>query len=86
MNIFDTAPADPTETMENMSLDDLIDYAEWQVSVAQSHLDDLKRQKAELDTHIEAQYQNHLDTEFGRVACESDAADRKVAEVLNVSN
>lgn len=75
---------DPRDPMETMTLDDQIDYAEWQVSVAQSHLDDLKRKKAELDTHIEAQYQAHVDIEFGRVACESDAADRKVAEVLNV--
>ena len=37
---------DPRDPMETMTLDDQIDYAEWQVSVAQSHLDDLKRKKS----------------------------------------
>lgn len=76
---------DPRDPMETMTLDDQIDYAEWQVSVAQSHLDDLKRQKAELDAHTEAQYQAHLDAEYGRLACQSDIADREIAEVLHVS-
>lgn len=79
---------DPRDPMETMTLDDQIDYAEWQVSVAQSHLDDLKRQKAEYDAHIEAEYQRHVDMEFGKAACEADAAECnhcKQAEVLHVS-
>ena len=63
------------ETFDTLSLDEQIDLAEWEVSRAQSHLDALKRQKAEVDAHIEKQYQAHLDAEFGRVACESDAHD-----------
>lgn len=74
--------AEPADTFSDthpetaiMTLDDAIDYAEWQVTVAQSHLDDLKRQKAELDREIERQYQQHLDGEFGKVALESDCHD-----------
>ena len=78
--------ADPTDTLDSpeslqtLSLDDQIDYAEWQVRVAKAHVEDLKRQKAELDAHIEAEYQEHLDREYGRIACESDKADAAVAD------
>lgn len=71
------------ETFDALSLDDQIDYAEWQLVQAQSHLDDLKRQKAELDARTDAQYQAYLDAEFGRVACESDAHDCIIREVYN---
>lgn len=72
-------------TFDTLSIEDQIDLAEWEVSRAKAHLADLKRQKSELDAHIEAQYQAHLDAQFGRVACESDAHDCKVREVRNVS-
>ena len=91
MNFVDDArdllfadPTDtPTESFDTMTLDEQIDYAEWQVSVAQSHLADLKRKKAELDAHIEAQYQEHLERENGRLTLEADAHDCKNAEVWN---
>ena len=66
---------DPRDPMETMTLDDQIDYAEWQVSVAQSHLADLMRKKAELDAHYDALYDQHCEIEKGRVACEADAAE-----------
>lgn len=73
------------QSFDTLSLDDQIDLAEWNLTLAQSHLDDLKRQKAELDAHIETQYQNHLDMEFGKAALESDAHDctPKIREALN---
>lgn len=76
---------DAPESLETLPLDDQIDYAEWCVSVAQAHLDELKRQKAEYDAHIEAQYQAHVDAENGRVACESDAHDCRIREAMHVS-
>ena len=73
------------ETFDSLSLEDQIEYAKWNLEVAQAQLDDLRKQKADFDAHIEAEYQEMLDREYGRVACESDIADRKVAEVLHVS-
>ena len=65
--------------------DDQIDLAEWNLSVAQSHLDALKREKAELDAEIDAQFQAHLDGEFGKHAIESDAHEchPAIREVFN---
>lgn len=73
---------------ETMTLDDQIDYAEWCVTVAQAHLDDLKRKKAELDAHYDAQYAEYCALENGRLTCEADAAecnDCKTAEGPHVS-
>lgn len=71
------------ETFDSLSLDDQISYAEFQLQCAISHLDDLMRQKAELDAEIEAQYQAHVDNEFGRLSLESDNHDCRVREVYD---
>lgn len=67
---------DAPETLETLSLDDQIDYAEWSVTVAQAHLDALKAKKAELDAHYDAQYREHCEIENGKVVIESDNADQ----------
>lgn len=78
MNFVDDARdilfADPPE--ETLSLEDQIDYAEWCLTVAQAHLDDLKRQKANLDAHYDAQYREHCEIENGKIVIESDNADQ----------
>lgn len=68
---------------DTLSLDDQIDMAEWELTLAQTRLDDLRKQKAELDAHIETQYQAHLDAEFGRATLESDNHDCRIREALN---
>ena len=88
MNFFDATAilfADPTDTTPtpDLTLDDAIDYAKWQVTVAQEHLQDLLRQKAEYDDHIDKQFQNHIEIEFGKAALISDAHDCRIREIEN---
>lgn len=73
------------QSFDTLSLDDQIDYAEWELTLAKSRLDDLKRQKAELDAEIDAQFQSHLDGEFGKACIESDAHEchPAIREALN---
>lgn len=80
-----TAP--PTDAVEfgdvTLTLDEQIDYAEWQVTCTQAHLDELRAKKAALENEqIDAQYQEHLDIEFGKACIESDAHDKAIAEVI----
>ena len=64
-----------------MTLDEQIDYAQWQLICAQAYLDDLLEKKAALENEqIDAQYQEHLDAEFGKACIESDAYDKAIME------
>lgn len=79
---------DPTQDDEGvmigdyqMSLDDQIAYAEFSLICAQSHLDELRAKKAEQDAedaHVDAQYQEYLEIEYGKLAMSSDAADKEI--------
>ena len=64
-----------TDMFDQLSLDDQIEYARWQVEVAQSHLDELKRQKADLDAHYDAQYAEFCSIEDGKAHIIADAAE-----------
>ena len=80
---------DPTQNDEGvmfgdyqMSLDDQIAYAEFSLICAQSHLDELRAKKAEQDAedaHVDAQYQEYLEIEYGKLVMSSDAADKEIA-------
>ena len=80
---------DPTQDNEGvmigdyqMSLDDQIAYAEFSLICAQSHLDELRAKKAEQDAedaYVDAQYQEYLEIEYGKLAMSSDAADKEIA-------
>ena len=84
--LLTTAP--PTDAVEftdvTLTLDEQIEYAEWQVVCAQEHLDDLRAKKTALENEeMDAQYQAHLDAEFGKACIESDAYDKAIAEGLH---
>lgn len=81
-----TAP--PTDAVKigdvTLTLDEQIDYAEWNLMCAQSHLDELRAKKTALENEqIDAQYQEHLDAEFGKACIESDKADAEVMRCLS---
>lgn len=84
MNFVDDARdilfADPTDlpSLEAPSLEEQIERAEFELKCAQSHLDALRAQKAAEDAHIEAQYQQHLEYEYGKAAIESDVDDHQI--------
>ena len=79
---------DPTQDDEGvmlgdyqMSLDDQIAYAEFSLICAQSHLDELLAKKAAQDAedaHYDAQYQEYLEIEYGKLVMQSDAADKEI--------
>ena len=79
MNFVDDAReiifADPADLP---SLEEQIERAEFELKCAQAHLDELRAQLAAEDAHFEAQYQQHLEYEYGRAAMESDAADHEI--------
>ena len=81
---------DPTQDDEGvmigdtqMSLDDQIAYAEFSLICAQSHLDELRAKKVSAqdaeDAHYDAQYQEYLEIEYGKLVMQSDAADKEIA-------
>ena len=84
MNFVDDAReiifADPADlpSLDALSLEEQIELAEFELKCAQAHLDELRAQLAAEDAHYEAQYQQHLECEFGRLSMESDAADREI--------
>ena len=80
---------DPTQDDEGvmigdyqMSLDDQIAYAEFSLICAQSHLDELLAKKVSAqdaeDAHYDAQYQEYLEIEYGKLVMQSDAADKEI--------
>ena len=79
---------DPTQDDEGvmlgdyqMSLDDQIAYAEFSLRCAQSHLDELLAKKTAQDAedaHYDAQYQEYLEIEYGKLVMQSDAADKEI--------
>ena len=80
---------DPTQDDEGvmigdyqMSLDDQIAYAEFSLICAQSHLDELRAKKVSEqdaeDAHVDAQYQEYLEIEYGKLVMQSDAADKEI--------
>ena len=79
---------DPTQNDEGvmlgdyqMSLDDQIAYAEFSLICAQSHLDELLAKKVAQDAedaHVDAQYQEYLEIEYGKLVMQSDAADKEI--------
>ena len=76
--------AEPTDlpSPDALSLEEQIERAEFELKCAQAHLDELRAKLASLraaeDAHIEAQYQQHLEYEYGKVAMESDVADNQI--------
>ena len=70
------------------TIDEELDYALWNLEVAQAHVDELRAKKAAhdaaLDAHIEKQYQSHLEIEAGKLAMESDKADAEIAHAIAV--
>lgn len=75
----DPADTTPAPDFDNLTLAEQIDYAKWQVTVAQEYLADLLRKQAEYDAHIDDQYKSHLEIEYGRICCESDRLDKEVS-------
>ena len=65
-----------------IDIDTQIELAEHALKCAISHLNDLLAKRNSLDAHIEAQYQEHVDAEFGRLCIESDKADKAIAEAM----
>ena len=84
MNFVDDAReiilADPADlpSLDALSLEEQIELAEFNLKCAQAHLDELRAQLAAENAHVEAQYQQHLDYEYGKAAMESDAADKQI--------
>ena len=81
---------DPTQDDEGvmigdyqMSLDDQIAYAEFSLICAQSHLGELRAKKVSAqdaeNVHYDAQYQEYLEIEYGKLVMQSDAADKEIA-------
>ena len=81
---------DPTQDDEGvmlgdtqMSLDDQIAYAEFSLICAQSHLDELRAKKVSAqdaeDAHYDAQYQEYLEIEYGKLVMSADKADKEIA-------
>ena len=68
-----------------LDLETQIEMAEFNLACAQSHLDELRAQKdaedAE-DAHVDAQYQEYLEIEYGKAVMASDAVEKAIAEVL----
>ena len=60
---------------DQLTLEDEIAYAKWQVQVAETHLADLERQRAALDAHFDAQYAEHCSIENGKAHIIADAAE-----------
>ena len=84
MNFVDDAReiifADPTDlpSLDALSLEEQIERAEFELKCAQAHLDELRAKKAAEDAHLDAQYQQHLEYEYGRISMESDVDDNQI--------
>lgn len=66
-----------------IDLDTQIELAEHALMCAQNHLDELQAQRDELiNAQIDAQYEAHLDAEYGKACVESDADDKVITEVF----
>ena len=72
--------ADPTDlpSLDAPSLEEQIERAEFELKCAQAHLDELRARQAAEDAHLEEQYQQHLECEYGRTSIESDVADNQI--------
>lgn len=81
-------PSDPTQDDAvilgdvEIDLDTQIEIAEFNLACAESHLHELRAQKAAQDAedaHVDAQYQEYLEIEYGKLVMSSDAADKEIA-------
>ena len=65
------------------TLEEQIEAAEFHLISAQSHLDELLAKKVSAqdaeDAHVDAQYQEYLEIEYGKLVISSDAADKEIA-------
>ncbi len=65
----------------DFTLEEQIEAAEFHLISAQSHLDELLAKKAAQDAedvHYDAQYQEYLEIEYGKLVMQSDAADKEI--------
>lgn len=76
--------AEPTDllSLDALSLEEQIERAEFELKCAQAHLDELRAKLASVeaaeDAHLDAQYQQHLEHEYGKASMESDVADNQI--------
>ena len=87
-------PSDPTQDDAvilgdvEIDLDTQIEIAEFNLVCAESHLHELRTQKAAedaaLDAHLESQYQEYLEIEAGKLTMHSDKADAEIAHAIAV--
>lgn len=62
-------------------INEQIESAEFYLICAQSHLNELRAKKAAQDAedaHVDAQYQEYLEIEYGKLVISSDAADKEI--------
>ena len=65
----------------DFTLAEQIEAAEFHLICAQSHLAELRAKKAAQDAedaHYDAQYQEYLEIEYGKLVMQSDAADKEI--------
>jgi len=67
----------------DFTLEEQIEAAEFHLICAQSHLDELRAKKVSAqdaeDAHYDAQYQEYLEIEYGKLVMQSDAVDKEIA-------
>ena len=66
-----------------LSLDEQIEYAEFNLHCAIDHLNELLAKQRKEEAHIDAQYQAHVDAEFGGLCIESDKHDKEIEECIS---
>lgn len=79
---------DPTVEFDlnNLPLNIEIEMAEFELSCAIARLSELHAQRREqdaLDAHVDAQFAEYQEIEWGKAVMASDKADKEIAEVQN---